>query len=68
LAAPFLDRLLEPRQPIAADDEEDGWSFAGEPHCINVLYGDGSVRQIVLATPPVFGPDSPTPELRALER
>jgi hypothetical protein len=68
LATPFLDRLFDKDQVIAADDCEDGWPFAALPGLINVLYGDGRVREMRLDGLPVFGPDSPTPELRCLER
>jgi len=68
LATPFLDRLFDKDQVIAADDCEDGWPFAALPGRINVLYGDGRVRELQLDELPVFGPDSPIPELRCLER
>jgi hypothetical protein len=68
LAAPNLDRLFAPDQPIAADDEDDGASSPRAPHVIRVLYGDGSIRDLELQAPPVFGPASPTPALQQLER
>ena len=66
LATPFLGHLFDAGQVIAADDCEEGWPFA--PHVVNVLYGDGRVRELQLDELPVFGPHSPTPELRCLER
>lgn len=66
LATPYLGSLFDPRQPIAADDCEDGWPFA-DPQ-VNVLYGDGTVRQLELKELPVIGPSSSVPALRQLER
>jgi prepilin-type N-terminal cleavage/methylation domain-containing protein len=62
-----------------ANDNEGGWSFADGS--INVLYGDGTVRALRMATelkeqcnwskeqgPFPVGPDSPHPQLKRLER
>jgi prepilin-type processing-associated H-X9-DG protein len=69
LATPFLAHLFDKDQVIAADDCEDGWPFPGcVTHAINLLYGDGHVREMAFAELPVFGPSSPIPELQRLER
>ena len=80
-AKEFLKGNIESgKEAWIANDNENGWAFADGS--VNILFGDGSVRTLNFAEDlkekygwpnletvmPTFGPDSPVPELKKLDR